>query len=313
MEYYRAVCPPAPTLTEKNLPDQAGKVFIVTGANSGVGAELAEILYAHNATVYVAARSKEKANFAIEKIKTAQSTSASTGKLAFLHLDLADLTTIKASAEEFLAAESRLDVLWLNAGVMTPPQGSKTEQGYELQLGTNNLGHFLFVKYLHEILKKTTLAAPKNSVRVIWVSSSAAMMAPKPAIDFANMTYSKDESAMTKYARSKAGNVLHAVEYAKRTAGEGILSLSLNPGNLKSGLQRHMSRTAAAIAGLILYDPIFGAYTELYAGLSAEISEEHNASFVAPWGRVIKIRQDLWDPALTEKYWKWSEEQVKGY
>ncbi|KAJ6024613.1 short-chain dehydrogenase [Penicillium herquei] len=311
MEYYRAMCPPAPTLTEKNLPDQAGKVFLVTGANSGVGAELAQILYAHNATVYVAARSKEKANLAIEKIKTAET--ASTGKLVFLHLDLGDLTTIKASAEEFLAAESRLDVLWLNAGVMTPPQGSKTEQGYELQLGTNNLGHFLFVKYLHELLKRTTLAAPKNSVRVIWVSSSIAMMAPKPAIDFANMNYSKDESAMTKYARSKAGNILHAVEFAKRTAGEGILSLSLNPGNLKSGLQRHMSRTTAALTRLVLYDPIFGAYTELFAGLSAEISEEQNASFVAPWGRVIKIRQDLWNPALTEKYWKWSEEQVKGY
>lgn len=108
---------------------------------------------------------------------------------------------------------------------MIPPQGSKTAQGYELQLGTNNLGHFLFVKYLHDILKKTAVMAPKNSVRIIWVSSSAAMLAPKPPINFENMDYHKDEGAMTKYCRSKAGNVIHCAEFAKRTAGDGILNL----------------------------------------------------------------------------------------
>lgn len=108
---------------------------------------------------------------------------------------------------------------------MTPPQGSTTAQGYELQLGTNCLGHFLFVKYLHDILRKTAITAAKDSVRVIWVSSSAAMLAPKPPINFNNMDYSKNESAMTKYCRSKAGNVLHCVEFAKRSSGEGILSL----------------------------------------------------------------------------------------
>lgn len=91
------------------------QIFLVTGANSGVGAELAKILYGKNATVYVAARSKQKALDAIEEMKTAHP--ESTGRLVFLQLDLSDLTTIKSSAEEFLAAESRLDVLWLNAGV----------------------------------------------------------------------------------------------------------------------------------------------------------------------------------------------------
>ncbi|KAJ5280035.1 hypothetical protein N7478_005407 [Penicillium angulare] len=254
MEFYRSFCPPSPVLTEKNLPDQSGKIFIVTGANSGVGAELTKILYGRNATVYVGARSEKKAIDAIAGIKKAHPNSG--GRLVFLQLDLSDLTTIKASAQNFLAAESRLDVLWLNAGVMAPPQGSTTSQGYELQLGTNNLGHFLFVKYLHDILRKTAITAPNNSVRVIWVSSSGAMLAPKPAINFDNMDYSKDEGAMKKYFRSKAGNVLHCVEFANRSAGEGILSLNL-----------------------ILFDPVYGAYTELYAGLSDEITEEQNASF----------------------------------
>lgn len=150
----------------------------------------------------------------------------SKGQLVFLLLDLGDLTTTKKSAEEFKSKEQRLDVLWLNAGVMAPPQGSKTAQGYELQLGTNNLGHFLFTKLLHPILAKTAASAPPISVRVIWVSSSAAQLAPKIPIVFENIDYKKkDESAWTKYARSKAGNVVHGAEFARRTVGEGIVSV----------------------------------------------------------------------------------------
>jgi retinol dehydrogenase 12 len=87
----------------------------------------------------------------------------------FLRLDLDDLTTIKKSAEEFLAKETRLDVLWNNAGVMIPPQGSKTKQGYELQLGTNNVAPFLFTKFLTPLLVETAKSATKGSVRVLWV------------------------------------------------------------------------------------------------------------------------------------------------
>ena len=140
-------------------------------------------------------------------------------------LDLDDLATIKSSAEEYIAKESRLDVLWLNAGVMVPPQGSKTKQGYELQLGINNLGHFLFATTLQDLLIKTAKAAPKASVRAIWVSSSAADAAPKPAIDFENMDYHREEGIWDKYSRSKAGNVLHSVEFARRTKGSGVISL----------------------------------------------------------------------------------------
>lgn len=149
----------------------------------------------------------------------------SSGQLEYLYLDLGDLTTIRKSAEEFLRKESRLDVLWNNAGVMVPPPGSKTVQGYELQLGTNNLGHFLFTQFLHPILRETAKTAPSASVRVIWVSSSVAEMAPRPAIDFSNMDYHREEGLWTKYARSKAGNVLHATEFARRNVDDGIISL----------------------------------------------------------------------------------------
>lgn len=189
-----------------------------------MGEQLASILYQHNAKVYVAVRSEEKATKAINGIKARLPNSK--GQLMFLHLDLGDLTTIKKSAEEFKSKEQRLDVLWLNAGVMAPPQGSKTAQGYELQLGTNNLGHFLFTKLLHPILAKTAASAPPNSVRVVWVSSTAAQLAPNPPVNFENIDYKKkDESALTKYARSKAGNVIHGAEFARRAKGEGIISV----------------------------------------------------------------------------------------
>jgi retinol dehydrogenase 12 len=198
-------------------------VFVVTGSSSGIGKELAQILYSHDAKVYIAVRSKEKATEAINDIKAKFPDSK--GELVFLHLDLGDLTTIKKSAEEFLTKESKLDVLWNNAGVMLPPQGSETKQGYELQLGTNNIGPFLFTKLLTPLLIKTARTALANSVRVVWVSSLAAQLAPKGGVGLDNLDYKKDEGAWTKYSISKAGNWYHSTEYAKRYKKDGIVSV----------------------------------------------------------------------------------------
>lgn len=205
----------------------------MTGSSSGIGEQLAQILYQKNAKVYVAARSEEKARKAIDGIKSRAPNSK--GELRFLHLDLDDLTTIKASAEAFLGENDRLDVLWNNAGVMVPPQGSKTRQGYEKQLGTNNVAPFLFTKLLLPILVKTASTAPKDSVRVVWVSSSATEInAPKGGVDLDNLDYKVDKAAWVKYGVSKAGNVYHASELAKRTGTQGIISVV---GLIGSGLR----------------------------------------------------------------------------
>jgi NAD(P)-dependent dehydrogenase (short-subunit alcohol dehydrogenase family) len=250
----------------------------VTGSSSGVGKELVQILYSHNAKVYVAARSQEKAAKAIESIKTAFPRSA--GELVFLRLDLDDLTTIKKSAEEFLNKEKKLDVLWNNAGVMAPPQGSKTKQGYELQLGTNNVAPFLFTKFLTPILASTAKTSPTGTVRVVWVSSSAAdSLSPPNGVDMNNLDYKEDKPAFHKYAVSKAGNIFHCKEFAKRYGRDGIVSVSLNPGNLRSDLQRHLPGWQMAILNLFLYTPIHGAYTELFAGLSPEVTPDKNGAW----------------------------------
>ncbi len=157
---------PTPPLTEKNLPDQTGKVYLISGSNTGVGYQVASILYSHNAKVWVAARSESKALEAIESIKREHP--KSNGKLEYLSLNLSDLTTIKASAEDFLSREDKLHWLDNNAGVMVPPNGSKGAQGMDLTYQTNILGPFLFTKSLLPILRRTAENEPQGSVRVSW-------------------------------------------------------------------------------------------------------------------------------------------------
>lgn len=196
----------------------------MTGSSSGIGEQLAYILYLKNAKVYVAARSEAKATKAIEGIKAR--VPSSKGQLIFLNLDLDDLTTIKITAEKFLSENDRLDVLWNNAGVMIPPAGSETKQGFEKQLGTNNVAPFLFTKLLLPLLTKTASTAPADSVRVVWTSSSGAeLSSPKGGVDMDNLDYKVKKNVWTMYGISKAGNVLHASELHKRAGNEGIISV----------------------------------------------------------------------------------------
>lgn len=216
---------PKPSLTEANLPDQAGKVYIVTGANTGLGKDLASILYGKNATVYAAGRNVEKCEAAVSDIKKAHSNSS--GKIDVLKLDLADLPSIKASADEFLSREKQLHVLWNNAGVMMCPRGSKTPQGYELQMGTNCLGPYLFTEYLRPVLEQTASSSPPNTVRVAWAGSLAIdTNSPDGGVLF-------DEKGNPKirglppidYGVSKTGNLFLAQQFAKEVEGKGVVSV----------------------------------------------------------------------------------------
>lgn len=255
----------------------------MTGANTGVGKELAQILYSKHAKVYVAARSEEKALAAIESIKAATPDAENPGELVFLRLDLADLTTIKASAEEFLSKESKLHVLFNNAGILAPHSGlPRTPQGYELHLGVNNIGTFMFTKLLTPILAATAKTEPPNTVRVIWVSSSGAEGGSyyPGGVNMDNLDYHKSSPHVIRYCSSKAGNYLHATEYARRHKSDGIVSVALNPGNLNSDLYRDQwAIIGFVIRNTVLHPSIFGAYTELWAGLSPEVTLEKSGEW----------------------------------
>ncbi|KAJ5020639.1 hypothetical protein J3E73DRAFT_386549 [Bipolaris maydis] len=284
------------------------------GASAGIGKDLAASLYSRNGTVYAAARSSEKSTAALAWIKEQHPSSA--GKLTHLHLDLNDLEGIKPSVENFLAQESRLDVLINNAGVMLTPQGSKTKQGYEQQLGTNCVAPFLFTKLLTPLLVATAKKESAGSVRVVWVSSAAAHVgAPKGGVDMQNLDYKKDAGAPTKYSVSKAGNVLHATEFQRRYGGEGVVSVSLNPRNVGTDLTRYTPKWLKLIFLLILYPPVYGAYTELFAALAPEAAKLKESEWIVPWGRVVGLRQDYYSEQGKENakaFWEWSEQQVNG-
>ncbi|KAI1772895.1 putative short-chain dehydrogenase [Hypoxylon cercidicola] len=279
------------------------------------------MLYSKNAKVYIAARSQDRANTAIGDIKKAYPSSK--GDLAFLKLDLGDLTKIQASADEFLAKETKLDVLFNNAGVQNPlPEPSRTPQGYEYHLGVNAVGTFAFTKLLTPLLVST--AKTEGTARVVWVSSLGTELGAEKdtGVDMSNLDYHVDKPYMYKYSVSKAGIWLHGVEFAKRYRADGVISVPLNPGNLASDLYRDQSSLFRLALKMIAYPPVNGGYTLLYAGLSPDITLEKSGSWVVPWGRMLPIRKDLVAATKTEeeggngtakKFWEWTEEQVKPY
>jgi retinol dehydrogenase 12 len=129
---FSAVFPPSPTFTDKNLQDLTGKVFIVTGAASGVGHELAKMLLVAGGTVYIAARSLARCQNAINILQEQVTKGVAKGRLKPMILDLSDLSTVRPAVDDFLEHETRLDVLVNNAGVMNTPLGSKGKQVYQM-------------------------------------------------------------------------------------------------------------------------------------------------------------------------------------
>ncbi|KAM0522498.1 hypothetical protein ACHAPE_002088 [Trichoderma viride] len=316
--------PPKPTFTENNLDDLSGKVYIVTGGYSGVGYQLSKLLYAKNAIVYIAGRREDAGQDAIKSIKEAHSDSK--GKLEFLLLDLADLSTIKAGANAFLEKETRLDVLFNNAGIMRLPKQAPTrsKQDHEIMMAVNCFGPYLFTKLLHPVIESTAKSSPAGSVRVIWLGSlMIQLMAPKGGVDLDNLDYKKkmlDE--YTRYSASKAGNLFIGSEWARRDADNGILHLTVNPGNLKTPLQRDVSALEYYSMLPTLHDPIYGAYSELFAGLSPDVKPEHSGQYVMPWGRFGPTRPDI-DKSLSPqdgedvskagKFFEYCENQTESF
>lgn len=286
----REFCPPAPTFTEKEYPDQTGRVFLVTGGCTGVGYHVSRYLVEKNAKVWIVARNQTKIEKAIADL-TEEFPSAD---LDFFLADFSKLNSIKEGVKKFLDNEKRLDVIIHNAGVMNPPLGSKTDDGYELQFGTNNVGPWLLQKYLDPVILKTAKEAPASSCRVVWVSSSAHGFAPaKGGIDWKDFQHEKTTSKWTIYGQSKAIDIYMARLWAKHHADSGIVSLTLNPGNLKTELQRHMGGIQGFFVNKILYPANYGAYTELYAALHPSLTTEKTGSYIAPFGRLGPVRPDI--------------------
>ncbi|KAJ5160957.1 uncharacterized protein N7482_007961 [Penicillium canariense] len=309
--------PPPPTFTEKDVPSQEGRVFIVTGGNQGVGYELIKMLYPTGAVIYMASRSKERAEQAIKDIVSADPSGST--RLLFLYLDLDDLNVVRSAAKTFSEQESRLDIIWNNAGVGAVKVGSKTKQGIEAHMGVNVIGPFLFTQLLLPKLQVAAVASPKNSVRIIWTSSCAMeQLSPKGGCNLKDIEEGGTNNAYVNYAMSKAANWMVADEAGKRYGKDGIISVVQNPGNLKTQIYNTQTKLIMFFINRLLHPPKLGGYTELYAGLSPEITEKQQGGLIIPWGRVQarNPRKDIHE-ALEEgrgkELWDWIEAQTKAY
>ncbi|KAH8896367.1 NAD(P)-binding protein [Thozetella sp. PMI_491] len=252
------------------IQDKQQRVFIVTGSTSGIGKCLVGILYGPNAEVYMADRSHEKATVVSSELRANHPESK--GQLVYLHLDLNDLSSVKKSAEEFLAKEEKLHMLFNNTGIMAPPEGIKTTQGYELQLGINAIAPFPFTKPLMLTRLSTAKSSAVGDVRVVWASSSfAGYCAPDGGVDIQNLDYRVKRHDWVKYGIREAACILYSVESARRYGQDGI-SVSLDPGVLKTKLLTNTGWLLVAVKP-IEHDPIYGAYTQ-----------------VGPWGRIQRLR-----------------------
>ncbi|TVY90125.1 putative oxidoreductase [Lachnellula willkommii] len=300
--------PPSPQFTEKDIPSQVGKVFIVTGGNSGIGYEVVKILYSKGGTVYMAGRNAEKINAAIESIKSAHDHTASPGHIKSLVLDLGDLSTIPVCVADFLAQESRLDILWNNGGIAQVPAGSVSAQGYEAHVGTNCLGPFLLTKLLLPILTRTAKSAPKAGVRVVWVSSGVIDLLPPRVV-------SSSTSLRRAITRKTRGTTT-----ACRRPATGSWRRSWIGGFASTASCLWRSRW---VMKPLLHEPVMGAYTELWAGLSREVTGADGGRYAIPWGRWHPSpKKDILESlkaeteggtGLAAEFWGWCEEQSKDY
>ena len=247
------------TWTEADIPDQSGRVAIVTGANSGLGFETARALAQHGASVILACRNLDKANQAAGKILSHDIA----GSVRIMELDLGDLESVRSFAEAFKAKYDRLDLLINNAGIMVPPQG-RTAQGFETQFGVNHLGHFALSASLIDVLEATPGA------RIVSVSSSAHRFGQ---INFDDLNWhSRDYNAWQAYGQSKLANLLFIYELQRKlsAARQGTLALAAHPGYAATGLQGGDAGTQLANR-LLAQTPQMGALPSLYAATAPQV------------------------------------------
>jgi NAD(P)-dependent dehydrogenase (short-subunit alcohol dehydrogenase family) len=226
--------------TTSDIPDQTGRVAVITGANTGLGYETAVALADHGARVVLAVRNLDKGKDAVARI-TAQSPGA---EVALQELDLTSLESIRAAAEQLRAEHDRIDLLINNAGVMWTPK-STTKDGFELQFGTNHLGHFAFTGLLLDRL------LPVAGSRVVTVSSVGHRI--RADIHFDDLQWERNYNRVAAYGQAKLANLLFTYELQRRLAPNGTtIAAAAHPGGSNTELTRNLPALIVPVVDAIL-------------------------------------------------------------
>lgn len=253
-----------------NIPDMNGRLAVITGGNSGIGLEAAKALAGKGAHVILAVRNQEKGDVAAADIRRLHPSAV----VDVMPLNLTDLASVRAFAETFHTRFHELHLLINNAGVMAIPRRQTTD-GFEMQFGTNHLGHFA----LTGLLLPTLLATPK--ARVVTVSSLAHT---RGGIDFDNLDGSRRYSRWGAYGQSKLANLLFAYTLQRRLAASGadVLSVACHPGVAATNLATAgLGKVAGALGNLMAQSAAMGALPTLYAATDASIQ---GGEYIGPTG-----------------------------
>lgn len=292
--------------TSDHINDQTGRVVIVTGANSGIGFETAKALAIKGAEVVLASRSEERGTRAVEKIRS----EIPSANIDLILLDLANLDSIKLFAETFRSHSSRLDLLINNAGIMNPPTRQTTSDGFEMQFGTNHLGHFALTLRLADLI----VSSPGS--RVVTVSSSAQNFGKLDLEDpqWVDRAY----KGMQAYSASKIANMLFTLELQRRFSETSASSIAVaaHPGWTATNLQA--TTTAFRVLNpFFAMQPWQGALPTLYAATSTDVrpGAYYGPDGIANWRgypAVNKPATQSTDVRLARRLWEISEDLV-GY
>lgn len=311
---------------KKDIPTLEGKVVLITGANVGLGkAELQHL--AENgvkAKLYLGARTKSKAEEAIKEILAV---SPAGTEIHWLPIDLQDLRSVKQAAETIVRDNDRLDLLVNNAGIMMHPPGL-TKDGYEVQFGTNHVGHFLLTRLLLPVLQKTA-SDPRNDVRIINLTSDGHRAAPSPGFDpKAVKTDMKDFLSIRRYGQSKLANILFTTELVRRYPE--ITAVSIHPGGVMTNLSAEFAKNHPIISGVLLWlmgmiapGPAEGALNQTWAtiadvegkpsSLGSKCEKKVvNGAYYSPIGKAGGETAYAKDAGLAKKLWEWSEDEMQS-
>ena len=288
--------------TRAQVPDQSGKLAIVTGANSGIGFVTAEILADKGARVILACRSQERAEAAKGRILL----NVPNASVEVSLLDLSNLASVQAFAERITDAETQVDLLINNAGIMMPPRRTQTADGFEMQIGVNHLGHFSLTAQLLPLLNNAPAA------RVVTVSSLAHY---KGRVNFDDLNYERRRYwRIGSYGQSKRANLLFTFELEKRlrAAGARTIATAAHPGWTSTDLQRHL-RGAGLFNAILARTPAQGALPTVRAATDLSAN---GGDYFGPKGitgtRGYPVRvgcaKAAKDPVIAERLWTLSEQ-----
>ncbi|KAL8763158.1 MAG: hypothetical protein Q9184_000961 [Pyrenodesmia sp. 2 TL-2023] len=298
---------------ESDIHDQAGRVILVTGGNTGLGKETVLQLAKHRPSqIFLAARTPSKGQAAVEEIKRAVPST----NITFLKLDLCSFKSISAATQEFTSQSPRLDILINNAGIMATPL-AETKEGFELQFGTNHVGHSLLTKQLLPTLLSTAKEDGAD-VRIVTLSSEGHNLAPSQGIVFDN-TKLKEYGPWARYGQSKLANILFTKELARRYPS--ITSVAVHPGVILTDLYGPHQQTSMLlryglkiVGPLIMADVRTGAKNQLWAATAGK-SEVVSGAYYTPIGSQSGGSKLAQKSDLACELWDWTDEEISrlGY